>query len=212
MAFLGYILRVTGAISLLRRLYANGSTAKFEVSGFLGSPMIAACGSWTRDQEPQAMVRFLAEELRANVDDVGGLDLGTALNAACLRNSPMLFKIVFNEYKANPHLSDNLGRLPIHLAATKGIDTFQQLLDRKCKFEAVDKVDRNVLHWASQGEDVEILELVLSLPGFDVDETDKDGWTALCWATRAGKLDIIKVFLESNAQEPKKVQGENGED
>lgn len=207
-----YLACYWGDIPLLKRLYANGLTANFEVGGLLGSPMIVACGSWMRDQESQAMVRFLVEELKANVNDVGGLDLGTALNAACLRDSPIIFRILFNEYNANPHLSDNFGRLPIHFAATRGIDTFQQLLDHECDFGAVDKMGRTVLQWASQGDDVQVLRLVLSQPGVDVNKTDKDGWTALCWAARAGKTDIIKVLLESNAQGVEKVQGENGED
>ncbi|KAM0513758.1 hypothetical protein ACHAPE_007584 [Trichoderma viride] len=199
-----------GDESLFRRLYANSLTANLHTEGLLGSFMIAACCISTEDQKSQAMVRLLVDKLNADVNDVGGWMLGTVLNAACLRNRPTVFNMLFNEYHANPHLCDTFGRLPIHLAATRGIDTFRQLLDHGCDFRAVDKMGRTVLQWASQGDDVEVLKLVLSQPGVDVNGTDKDGWTALCWAVRAGRTDNIKVLLESGAQEVEEAQGENG--
>ncbi|EHK49765.1 putative ankyrin repeat protein [Trichoderma atroviride IMI 206040] len=140
-------------------------------------------------------------ELNADVNDVGGWNLGTVLNAACLRDHPTVFDMLVNRYNANPHLSDIFGRLPIHLAATREIYRFRYLLDHGCGVEAVDRMGRTVLQWASQGDDVEVLKLVLSQPGVDVNQTDKDGWTALCWAARTGRTANVKALLESGAQE-----------
>ncbi|PHH61564.1 hypothetical protein CDD81_8145 [Ophiocordyceps australis] len=135
---------------------------------------------------------------------------GTAIGAACQRSSSDALKLLLDEYGADAPLSDWAGRLPVHLTASMQLDSLQYLLDRGPK-HGTDSTGRTVLQWAVQSGRVDAVKLALSQPGVDVDKTDEDGWTALCWAAReasAGdQCQVIELLLECGAKRSVKVGG-----
>ncbi|OHE93568.1 hypothetical protein CORC01_11165 [Colletotrichum orchidophilum] len=213
-----------GDLWMVKHLHARGADVNAGIGGLLGSPLQATCLSTTADHEVLEIMRYLVVEAKADVNQSCGY-YGSALGAACMRRSPHAIKLLL-DYGAAANILDRMGRLPIHLAAVTAIDSFQHLLDINCDVYAADNTGRTVLQWAAQSGDVEIVRLVLSLPDIEVDQVDKDGWTALCWAARGvtsrelfekekpseTQTEIIELLLERKASQLLVVPGDAAAD
>lgn len=188
-----------GNLTLARKLYAAGAKADIGLGGSSGGLLHAACLGIINDRHAIEMIQFLVDEVKADVNHIGGL-YGTALGAACMRRSTSVLDVLLEEYRTDPRLLNWAGRLPVHLATTGPLRRFQQLVgltygDSGAKSLA-DKTGRTLLHWAAQSGNAEILSFALSQDGIDINEPDSDGWTALCWAARGptiGPADRSKL-------------------
>ncbi|KAF4466266.1 ankyrin repeat [Fusarium albosuccineum] len=209
-----------GDVQMVKHLHAAGAKADIGVGGFIGSPLQAACLCLTVEHDDLEIIDYLITEAKADVNQVCGL-FGSALSAACLRESPDALKLLLG-HGAAADFADQVGRSPIQLAAVTLFDSFQHLLNVGCDVHATDKTGRTVLQWAAQSGDVKIVELILSYPNTAVDQEDKDGWTALCWAARGmssderivevkspdTQADIVELLLERGARKSLSVRGD----
>ncbi|QYT04558.1 hypothetical protein H0G86_011460 [Trichoderma simmonsii] len=208
-----------GNIKMVKQLHAAGAMVDLAVEGS-GSPLQNACLSRSNDNDVVAVVQYLVEDAKADVNQICGLN-GTAVHAACLRGSPAVLRLLLDKYNANPQVPDKIGRLPIHIAAVTQIDSFQYLVKLGCDMNAADKTGRNLLHWAAQSANIRIVSLILSQPDVSIDAIDKSGWTALCWAARGSshivppniraQTEIIELLLKKGANKSVTVQGDGDE-
>lgn len=209
-----------GNVELAKSLHAAGAEADLGVGGLYGSPLQAPCLSKAADNDVLEVMRYLMEDAKADVNQVCGL-YGTAVHVGCRRSSPGALKLLVDKYGANPQVSDEVGRLPIHIAAVAHFDSFQYLVKLGCDMHSIDKTGRSLLHWAAQSGNVDIVSLILSQPDNAVDAADKDGWTALYWAARGrsfiassdlgAQADIIELLLKKGASKSVRVQGDGDE-
>ena len=51
------------------------------------------------------------------------------------------------------------------------------------------------LMWASENDNLEVVKLLLAVPGINVNRTDKYGVTALNEASYSGHSEVVKVLL-----------------
>lgn len=172
------------SIDIAKMLVEHGADVNCTVSGVPGSPLQSAClqFSRSRDNYAEEIVHYLVEK-GADVTARGGL-VGSPISAAALGGTPSLVSLLLDK-GATTDVSDGMGRMPIHFAASYGIDNFQLILEAGGDIKASDKTRRTALHWAAQHGRAQVVERILSvLPREVVDERDIDGWTPLCWAAR----------------------------
>ncbi|KAK1622433.1 hypothetical protein BDP81DRAFT_441195 [Colletotrichum phormii] len=108
-----------------------------------------------------------------------------------------------------------MGRLPIHIAAVHSSDRLSHLVEahrlKKIPLSTADMTVRTVLHWAAQSGDVKAIDDILSAQVVDIDQGDRDDWTALCWAARGlsskakfdktpqDQAEVVKYLLKGGA-------------
>ncbi|KAI4867567.1 ankyrin repeat-containing domain protein [Hypoxylon rubiginosum] len=78
---------------------------------------------------------------------------GTVLNATCQISDDDLLDLILNQPGVSPDAPDQLGRLPIHVAADRrtGLQRIDLLLTDNSTFRSQDKQGRNILHHAAVG-------------------------------------------------------------
>ncbi|KAK7457667.1 hypothetical protein CaCOL14_001323 [Colletotrichum acutatum] len=179
-----------GNLEMIRFLTREcGASAGFISKGLFGSALQAACLSKADKYVICDMIRHLAGEARADINAKCGF-FGTALNIACLLQSDEPWKLILDTLRGHSNIADPMGRLPIHFAALFSYSRYR-LISRQPRLRTVpllsaDKTGRTVLHWAAQSGDVNTVIDILTSDKIkvDVDQADKHGWTALCWAAR----------------------------
>ncbi|KAF5548635.1 ankyrin protein 1 [Fusarium mexicanum] len=194
------------------------------MSPYYGSPLHQACRAGRFD-----IVKFLVEH-GANVNATEEF-LGTPLQAVFLAQYPidalehenMVRYLLSGHDSAHADITvkavnvkDDMGRMPIHLAACNGLANYEAILERGGDLYAKDKQGRVPLHWAAQTGRLQVVKKIISLMGdkLDIDVPDIDGWTPLCWAPRHGltllkpenagepslTADVIKLLIEHGAK------------
>ncbi|KAF4954943.1 hypothetical protein FSARC_11972 [Fusarium sarcochroum] len=142
--------------------------------------------------------------------------LGYAINAAALGGTPGIINLILDQEGATIDVKDDMGRMPIHLAAASGWPNFEVVLDRGGDIYAKDNTGRTALHWAARVGHRQVVEKIISLTEDKsaVDAPDIDGWTPLCWAARGtgSWLDPAHATEPSSDTETIKVLLENGAD
>ncbi|KAF5572550.1 ankyrin 1, partial [Fusarium pseudocircinatum] len=173
-------------------------------SDFLGTPLqaLSLAQNPVDALEQENMVRYLLsghESAHADVTVKAGV-WGYAINSAAFGSPPPVIKLILDQENATVNVEDDMGRMPIHLAACNGLANFEAILERGGDVNAKDKQGRTPLHWAAQTGRFQVVKKIISLMGdkLDIDVPDIDGWTPLCWAPRHG-LTLLKP---ENAGEP----------
>ncbi|KAI1057270.1 hypothetical protein LB505_011610 [Fusarium chuoi] len=192
-----------GRLDIIKFLVEHGANVN-ATEDFLGTPLQALflAQSPIDALEHENMVRYLLsghESVHADVTVKAGI-WGYAINSAALGSLPPVISLVLDQESATVNVQDDMGRMPIHLAACNGLANFEAILERGGDIHAKDKQGRTPLHWAAQTGKLQVVKKIISLMGakLDVDVPDIDGWTPLCWAPRYG-LPLLK---SENAGEP----------
>ncbi|KAG6355984.1 hypothetical protein INS49_015369 [Diaporthe citri] len=196
----GYPLQVACRIGyepLLRKLLGRGANVNLAVPGFAPTALISAClaDSAKSDETVELIVRKLvAEGAEPNFMSKNTVGLFNALCAASFQARVGTINFLLDS-GASVQQPDRMGRLPIHFAAANGLRNFEAVaLAYTGDIMAVDKADKNVLHWAAQFGNCETVKAILErIPVTErkavVDCKDSEGWTPLAWAMRPVDLD-----------------------
>ncbi|KAL7909977.1 ankyrin repeat protein [Trichoderma velutinum] len=146
----------------------------------------------------------------------------SALYYACYNGNANMVRLLFLAGAGETLVFSARGGTPLHAACLSDSDD-QGLLEVIQYLVEVTKVNvnqvcgRNALHWAAQGGNVDIVRRILDQPGVAINETDLDGWTALCWAARGSSPDwnsqanVVKLLLEKGADKSVRVQSDGDE-
>ncbi|KAF5597987.1 ankyrin 1 [Fusarium pseudoanthophilum] len=192
-----------GQFDIIKFLIENGANVN-ATEDFLGTPLQALflAQSPLDALEHENMARYLLsghESAHADVTVKAGV-WGYAINSAAFGSLPPVINLILNQEHATVNVADDMGRMPIHLAACNGLANFEAVLERGGDIYAKDKQGRTPLHWAAQTGKLQVVKKIISLMGdkLDIDVPDIDGWTPLCWAPRNG-LTLLKP---ENAGEP----------
>ncbi|CAH8447699.1 unnamed protein product [Schistosoma turkestanicum] len=101
---------------------------------------------------------------------------------------------------ANPVLSDDEGRFPLHVVTWLGnVDFIRILLQAGTPVDIRDREGRTPLQLAAWQGHAEICHILLNEGNARVDAVCSQGATALCIAAQEGHLDVCKVLLQANA-------------
>ncbi|CAH8469239.1 unnamed protein product [Schistosoma rodhaini] len=101
---------------------------------------------------------------------------------------------------ANPVLSDDEGRFPLHVVTWLGNVNFVRiLLQAGTPVDIRDREGRTPLQLAAWQGHAEICHILLNEGNARVDVVCSQGATALCIAAQEGHLDVCKVLLNANA-------------
>ncbi|KAK4472573.1 hypothetical protein MN116_003813 [Schistosoma mekongi] len=101
---------------------------------------------------------------------------------------------------ANPVLSDDEGRFPLHVVTWLGNVNFVRiLLQAGTPVDIRDREGRTPLQLAAWQGHAEICHILLNEGNARVDAVCSQGATALCIAAQEGHLDVCKVLLQANA-------------
>jgi ankyrin repeat protein len=170
---------------LAKLLIEHKADVNLAVSGHFGTPLQAICLSNQKNADGRLETYELLIRHGAEVNKRGGL-FNTTLAAASLGFPTTLLKRVLDDSEPGTvHVKDHIGRLPIHFAATRGIDHIKTIIDAGGDILSKDNMNCTPLHWASMTGRVKIVSYILSLvPLGAANEADMDGWTPLTWATR----------------------------
>ncbi len=98
---------------------------------------------------------------------------------------------------------DQIGRLPLHLAAANDCwEAVETLSTARSTIRSQDYQGRNALHFAAASGAVTVIEGILGDPRFAdmVDSVDHDGWTPLHWACRQSSAKPIELLISHNAK------------
>lgn len=123
---------------------------------------------------------------------------GTVLNATCGTVDEEIVKKILNQPGVSRDIADDLGRLPIHLAA--GNPARIDLLSTETStVRSLDKQGRNALHCAAAGGWLFTVEKILKDCPDLINVPDHDGWTPLHWACRQDDTKIAKCLFSYGA-------------
>ncbi|KAF4440801.1 ankyrin 1 [Fusarium acutatum] len=192
-----------GRFDIIKFLVEHGANVN-ATEDFLGTPLQALflAQSPIDTLEHENMARYLLsgrDSARADVTVKAGI-WGYAINSSAFGSLPPIINLILDQRHATVNVTDDMGRMPIHLAACNGLANFEAILERGGDIHAKDKQGRTPLHWAAQTGKLQVVKKIISLIGdkLDIDVPDIDGWTPLCWAPRHG-LTLLK---SENAGEP----------
>ena len=119
------------------------------------------------------------------------------IKAARVNNSAMVDELI--KAHANVDAQNEVGFTALMIAALKGhIQVLNKLLAAYASIDLVDEYDRVALHHAVSGQNENIVQRLLAIPGIDVDVRDENGTTPLMMAVR-GALPIVKLLLDAHA-------------
>ncbi|RBA15538.1 hypothetical protein FPRO05_12612 [Fusarium proliferatum] len=204
---------------IIKFLIEHGANVNI-TDDYLGTPMQALflAHSPIDALEQEKIVRYLLsghESKQADVTTKAGL-LGYSINSAALGSLPPVINLILDQRHATVNVTDDMGRMPIHLAACNGLANFEAILERGGDIHAKDKQGRTPLHWAAQTGRLQVVKKIISLIGdkLDIDVLDIDGWTPLCWAPRYGltvlksenagesamSTDVVRLLIEHGAK------------
>ncbi|KAI1372687.1 ankyrin repeat-containing domain protein [Hypoxylon crocopeplum] len=128
---------------------------------------------------------------------------GTVLNATCEAPDEDVVNLILSQPGVSRDIADDLGRLPLHLAAIRCPyqPRMNLLTTEKSTVKSKDKQGRNALHYAAAAGSVELIEKILvDFPDL-VNLPDRDYWTPLHWACRQGSRGAVECLIGHGANE-----------
>ncbi|KAI1645468.1 ankyrin repeat-containing domain protein [Daldinia loculata] len=131
---------------------------------------------------------------------------GTVLNATCVVEDDEIFNKIVNLPGVSRDVADDLGRLPLHLAARRcPTDTRIDLLTTESStFRSTDKQGRNALHHAAAGGRYITIEKILKECPDLINAPDRDGWTPLHWTCRQDNIQATRSLINYGANKEAK--------
>ncbi|KAK0631157.1 ankyrin repeat-containing domain protein [Bombardia bombarda] len=174
-------------LDMVKLLIEDGKADHSAVDRDYGeSVLYTALGDWARNSG--RIVRYLVEEAGVDVNARGG-QLGYPIMCAAL-NLPwdkILRYLIRRE--ADVNVADDMGRRPIHLAATNSVAHVGALVRAGAELDVRDRYGRSPVHFllAAQPWKVDkygILDMLLQpseQATMQVTHVDNDGWTPLMW-------------------------------
>lgn len=162
-----------GTLDIVKLLY-NTKAGPAELDrierGFIGTALQAALQRREETDEKHAIVRFLVEEAKANVNLASSF-WGSALHLACLSSTPDIMRLLLN-HDAVVDARDHADRTPLHFALYRTQEHVELLLEKGADLDAVDILNRNALHIAVLSGRLDLVRFVLDKrPGFVVGRT-----------------------------------------
>ncbi|XDG10036.1 hypothetical protein ABKA04_009651 [Annulohypoxylon sp. FPYF3050] len=128
---------------------------------------------------------------------------GTVLNATCETTDDDIVTKILSYPGVSRDIPDDLGRLPLHLAAARiayESSRIDMLVTEKSTVKSVDKQGRNALHHAvTSGVKDLVLKLIKEYPEL-IDVPDRDGWTPLHWSCKQSSASITELLVEYGAK------------
>lgn len=165
----------------------------------LGTPLQATClceGSSKEEQE--STIFYLINEAKVDIEIKGG-SYGCAVNVACGRSSEKVMEQMLDR-GANSEVKDVMGRMAIHFAAARSIDSFFAILESGANVDWADKMGRTALHWAAIGGMKSVVHEIMWLLRGLVDQGDRDGWSPLLWAARGSDTEQRTVLPDEQEE------------
>lgn len=104
--------------------------------------------------------------------------------------------------KAGAHVDarDKQGRTALHYAAAQGNAlVVKGLLEAGADPNAKGERGQAPLHMASKKPSPDVLRLLATTPGVQVNDPDRQGWTPLLGAVHAGNTAAVRILLEAGA-------------
>ena len=124
---------------------------------------------------------------------------GSFLNFLAFKGHTDLLRLIYDQYYGTPVLLDSHGRTPLQLAARGGhLNAFQYLLSLGFDPAVTDEKGENLLHYASSGGSLEILNAVLQMDC--VSHTKSEHWSPIHWACRNGNFLLVERLIKKGIQ------------
>ncbi|KAJ4030761.1 hypothetical protein NW758_012625 [Fusarium oxysporum] len=208
-----------GSFYSIKFLVENGADLT-SVHRYDGIPLQSLCApdEAIDPQQHEEMVRYLLSEYKkqsVKITTESGI-FGYLVNSAAFGSSPAILNLILEQEDITVDVKDDMGRMPVHLAAFSGLPSFNAILERGGDVNTKDKQGRTALHWAAQAGKLQVMKSIISLMDdkLDIDIPDIDGWTPLCWALRGDlpltqresvrqpslRLDVVKLLIEKGAK------------
>ncbi|KAK7530751.1 ankyrin repeat-containing domain protein [Phyllosticta citribraziliensis] len=189
----------------------------------VGSPLHATCerlrGYMPEEQQLWAEQDKIARQIlgylltgcerKSDPNQVGG-QFGIPLSVGCAYCSTATVDVLLNN-RADVEICDDFGRYPVHFAARSTKENFQRLCTAGAKLSILDNSERNVLHYAVQSGDVDLVRCVIEATDGLLHNADAHGWTPLLFAARGSQnirpssskarwsVEVIELLLDKGA-------------
>ena len=179
-----------GNEQIVKLLLDNG--ADINAHGHFGNALGAAGGSGRVE-----VVKLLLE---AGADPKSfDCVYGSFLNFLAFKGHTELLRLIYDQYYGTPGLLDSHGRTPLQLAARGGrLNAFQYLLSLGFDPAVTDEKGENLLHYASSGGSLDILNAVLHMDC--VSHTKSEHWSPIHWACRNGNVLLVERLIKKGIQ------------
>jgi ankyrin repeat protein len=178
-----------GRMEIVQKLLDRGADINLE-GGYYTNALIAAS-----DAGHERIVKLLLIN-GANINYLGGL-YGSVLNTLAFKGHTDILRSAYEQFHAIKDLEDSHKRTAIQLAARGGhTSTFKFLTALGLDYRTKDAKGDNLLHYASSGNSLRIVNLVLDDNPVG-DHCQGGHWTPLHWACRAGNPRVIERLVKA---------------
>lgn len=194
-----------GSIDLAKLLIGAGADPEM-VDLYYGESLMYTALGIDDTRSLHCMVRYLVDEAKVSIDNVGGLWRYPVLRAAYMTSlgtgrGTALLKFLIRR-NARLDVTDDQGRNMMHfISASSGYGSdLKALLREGSSIDTADRFGRMPIHFAAANSNPDILFYLLrSGKVVDIDVRDLDKWTPLMWAARSGNKLGIELLLDEGA-------------
>ncbi|XP_067668072.1 serine/threonine-protein phosphatase 6 regulatory ankyrin repeat subunit A-like [Haliotis asinina] len=167
----------------------------------------------SKDKKGTTPVMYAAEQGNKKVVDLlvsKGCNLSalehlgrSIIHAACLSGNVSIVVDLLSHGIADIDSKDRMGRTPVMYAATKGNKKVVDLLVSKgCNLSVVDDLGRNILHEACCGDNVGMVEDLLSRGIADMGSRDSCGKTPVMYAAQTTEKKVLDFLVNKGYHQP----------
>ncbi|XP_048249040.1 serine/threonine-protein phosphatase 6 regulatory ankyrin repeat subunit A-like [Haliotis rufescens] len=183
-----------GNMAVVKRIMSQGQS---DIDGIGGlwrtTPVMAA--AWHGHVD---VVKLLVTEgANVSLEDSAGDNI---LHYACYSGLVELVKFVLSEKMADVNSRGEGYRTPVMAAAWYGHREVVELLIREgADVSLVDSDSDNILHWACEGGDVEMVKFVLSQEMADINSRGKESRTPVMEASLYKRREVVELLVRAGA-------------